>query len=53
MVILIRGLNAGTTNELLQNATSLVDADRRIADEIKHIKENIANFYNGSDTLFK
>ena len=45
-----QGLNAGTTNELLQNATSLVDADRRIADEIKHIKENIANFYNGSDT---
>lgn len=45
-----QGLNAGTTNELLQNATSLVDADRRIADEIKHIKENIANFYNGSVT---
>lgn len=43
-------LNAGTTNEILQNATSLVDADRKLADELKTVKENITNLYNGSDT---
>ena len=43
-------LNAGTTNEILQNATSLVDADRKLADELKTIKENVTNLYNGSDT---
>lgn len=43
-------LNAGTTNEILQNATSLVDADRKLADELKSVKDNINNLYNGSDT---
>lgn len=45
-----QGLNAGTTNEILQNATSLVDADRKLADELKSVKDNINNLYNGSDT---
>ena len=45
-----QGLNGGTTNEILQNATSLVDADRKLADELKSIKDNIDNLYNGSDT---
>ena len=45
-----QGLNAGTTNEILQNATSLVDADRKLADELKAVKDNINNLYNGSDT---
>lgn len=45
-----QGLNGGTTNEILQNATSLVDADRKLADELKSIKDNINNLYNGSDT---
>lgn len=45
-----QGLNAGTTNEILQNATSLVDADRKLADELKSVKDNINNIYNGSDT---
>lgn len=45
-----QGLNGGTTNEILQNATSLVDADRKLADELKSIKDNINNIYNGSDT---
>lgn len=43
-------LNAGTTNEILQNATSLVEADRKLADELKTVKENVTNLYNGSDT---
>ena len=45
-----QGLNSGTTNEILQNATSLVDADRKLADELKSVKENINILYNGSDT---
>lgn len=43
-------LNAGTTNEILHNATSLVDADRKLADELKAVKDNFNNFYKGSDT---
>lgn len=43
-------LNAGTTNEILHNATSLVDADRKLADELKAVKDNFNNLYKGSDT---
>lgn len=43
-------LNAGTTNEILHNATSLVDADRKLADELKAVKDNFNNIYKGSDT---
>ena len=43
-------LNGGTTNEYLQNTNSLVDANRKLADGLKELKNNVNNICNGSDT---
>lgn len=43
-------MNGGTTNEYLQNTNSLVDANRKLADGLKELKNNVNNICNGSDT---